>query len=194
MTNENYTGTLVQGKEEKINYKVKKSVMKPENEWTKVEGMHKAIISKEDFLIVQDLLKIDTRAKVGEKKSHIYTGILYCGDCMEPMIRRVNKYKGKERVSFICSTKNKGGECSRHTISEEDLKYIVLAGIRQQVSLFMDKSKVMNNIEQLEMNFQEVSNFEKEIKRLHSERDKYLMLEADMYEDMKKHYGDKQRR
>ena len=32
LTNEAYIGTLVQGKDEKVNYKVKKSVRKPEEE------------------------------------------------------------------------------------------------------------------------------------------------------------------
>ena len=141
LTDENYTGAFkVQRKEEKVNYKVKKSIMKPEKEWTKVQEAHGAIVSMEDFEIVQDLLKIDTRAGAAEKKSHIYAGILFCGDCMEPMIRRVNQYKGKKMFSFICSTKNKGGECSRHTIYEADLNHLVLTGLRQQV-LFLRKKQ-----------------------------------------------------
>lgn len=186
LINENYTGTLVQGKEEKVNFKVKKSVMKPEEEWTKVREAHEAIISKEDYEIVQDLLKIDTRAGAGEKKSHIYAGILFCGDCMEPMIRRVNRYKGKETVSFICSTKNKGGECSRHRISEADLNDLVLKGLRQQVSLFLNQCNVLRSIGQMEINFEEVVSFNKEIERLHSEQDQYLTLRAGLYEDLKK--------
>lgn len=186
LTNENYTGTLVQGKEEKVNYKVKKSVRKPEEEWTRVQDAHEAIVSKEDYAIVQDLLKIDTRAGSGEKKAHIYAGLLFCGDCMEPMIRRVNRYKGKETVFFICSTKNKGGTCTRHTISEDDLNNLVLSGLRQQVSLFLDKSRVIRSIEQMEINFEEVVAFDKEIERLHSEQDKYLTLRAGLYEDLKK--------
>ncbi|MBO5473866.1 MAG: recombinase family protein [Lachnospiraceae bacterium] len=186
LSNENYIGTLVQGKEEKVNYKVKKSVKKPEEEWTKVPDAHEAIISKEDFEIVQDLLMIDTRAGGGEEKAHIYAGLLFCGDCMEPMIRRVNRYKGKETVSFICSTKNKSGECSRHTISEAALNQLVLTGLRTQVSLFLNKSRVLRSIEQMEVNFEEVVAFDKEIERLHSEQDKYLGLRAGLYEDLKK--------
>lgn len=186
LSNENYIGTLVQGKEEKVNYKVKKSVKKPEEEWTKVQDAQEAIVSKEDFEIVQDLLMIDTRAGGGEEKAHIYVGLLFCGDCMEPMIRRVNRYKGKETVSFICSTKNKSGECSRHTISEETLNHLVLTGLRTQVSLFLDKSRVLSSIEQMEVNFEEVVAFDKEIERLHSEQDKYLGLRAGLYEDLKK--------
>lgn len=186
LTNENYIGTLVQGKEEKVNYKVKKSVRKPEKEWTKVPKAHEAIIWQEDFEVVQDLLKIDTRAGGGEKKSHIYAGILFCGDCMKPMIRRVNHYKGKERVSFICATKNKEGECSRHTISEEELNHLILTGLRTQISVFLNKNNVLRSIEQMKINFEEVSDFAKESERLHSEQDKYPGLRAGLYEDLKK--------
>ena len=186
LTNENYTGTLVQGREEKVNYKVNKSVMKPEDEWIKVNDAHEAIISKEDFEIVQDLLRIDTRAYSGEEKAHIYSGLLFCGDCMEPMLRRVSRYNRKETVSFICSTKNKGGDCTRHTISEEDLRHLVLTGLRQQVSLFMDKARVLEHIEQMEINFEEVVSFDREIEKLHKEQDKYLSLRAGLYEDLKK--------
>lgn len=185
LTNENYTGTLVQGKETRVNYKVKKSVMKPEKEWVKVNGAHEAIVPKEDFEIVQELLQIDTRAASGEEKAHIYAGLLFCGDCMEPMMRRVSRYNGKETVSFICSTKNKGGACTRHTISEKDLEHLVLTGLRQQIALFMDQAKVLSRLERMEVNFEEVVSFDREIERLHKEQNKYLDLRADLYEDLK---------
>ena len=186
LTNETYIGTLVQGKEEKINYKVKKSVRKPEDEWVRVPKAHEAIISNEDFEIVQDLLKVDTRAVSGEKKAHIYAGLLFCGDCMEPMTRRINRYKGRETVAFICSTQNNGGSCTRHAISEEDLNFLVLTGLRQQVALFLDKSRILEKIEQMEIHFEEVAAFDKEIQKLHGEQDKYLNLRAALYEDLKK--------
>lgn len=186
LVNESYIGTLVQGKEEKINYKVRKSVKKPREEWTRVQDAHEAIVSREDFEIVQDLLQIDTRAGNGEEKAHLYAGILFCGDCLEPMQRRVNRYKGRESVSFICSTKNKGGECSRHTIAEEDLNTLVLTSLKQQISLFMNKSNVLAHMEKMEIDFDEVASFDRGIKRLYKEQDKYLFLRAGLYEDLKK--------
>lgn len=89
LTNEVYTGVMVQGKSEKVNYKVKKSVAKPKEEWVRVEGTHEAIVSREDFEIVQELLGVDTRARAGGACSHFFSGLLFCGDCKEPMYRRV---------------------------------------------------------------------------------------------------------
>lgn len=186
LTNENYIGTSVQGKEEKINYKIKKSVRKPEEEWTKVQGAHKAIISKEDFGIVQDLLQTGIRAGERGKPSHIYAGLLFCGDCMEPMIRRVNRYKGKVSVSFICPTRNMGGNCSRHRISEETLRRLVLTELRAQTYLLLDEGRILDGIERMEINSGEAAAFGKELERLHSEQDKYLGLRAGLYEDLKK--------
>jgi len=186
LTNENYTGTLVQGKAEKVNYKIQKSVIRPEEKWIRVEDAHEAIISKEDFGLVQDLLKFDLRAGDGEKKAHKYAGLLFCGDCMEPMVRRVTKYKGKETVSFICARKNRGEGCTRHNTPEKELDQLVLTGLKQQIALFLDRSRVLDALERMEVSFEEVMAFDKEIERLHKEQDKYLTLRAGLYEDLKK--------
>ncbi len=54
-----------------------KSLLK--EEWIRVEGTHEAVISREDFETVQNLLMADIRAKAGEACSHIFSGILFCG-------------------------------------------------------------------------------------------------------------------
>lgn len=186
LVNECYIGNLVQGKEEKVNYKVGKTVKKPEEEWTRVENTHEAIISKEDFEIVQELLKVDTRAAKGKKKAHMYSGLLFCGDCGKPMIRRVLHYKGGDIVHFICSTRNRAEGCTKHDIAEDALNEIVLTGLKQQISLFMDRYNVINHIEEMEVRFEEVVVFDKEMEKLHKEQDKYLSLRAGLYEDLKK--------
>lgn len=185
LTNEIYTGTMVQGKREKVNYKVDKILKKPESEWFKVEGTHEAIISKEDYQNVQRLLKVDTRAGKGREKAHMFSGFLFCGDCKEPMVRRLNRYKGRENISYICSTRNRSEGCSRHSISEADLKNVVFQMIRFQISLLMDKNRQMQYLQSRKMNFEDVNRFENEITRLRNEQEKYLELRAGLYEDLK---------
>lgn len=129
LQNEVYIGNLVQGKAEKINYKLRESRAKPKEEWIRVEHTHQAVIDKEDFEIVQEFLRMDTRAGKGLKKAHRYAGILLCGDCRRPMIRRVIRCKECETVHFICSTHNRGEGCSRHDIREEKLDTLVMTGL-----------------------------------------------------------------
>ena len=179
LTNELYTGMMVQGKNQKVSHKVKRSVEKPKEEWVRVPDTHEAVVSAEDFETVQKLLAVDTRASAGKAGCHMFMGFLFCGDCGEPMIRRINRYKGTEKVYFICPTRNKGLGCTRHSIPEEELKHLVLAGLQQQLALFLDKSHVLTQIETMEVQFDEVAAFD------HQEQEKYVSLRSGLYEDLK---------
>ena len=61
LSNEVYTGVLVQGKVSTPNYKVKKHVEKDESEWVRVEQAHEAIIDPDVFRVTQELMKKDIR-------------------------------------------------------------------------------------------------------------------------------------
>nr|WP_289707321.1 recombinase family protein [Enterocloster clostridioformis] len=108
LTNEVYLGHLVQGKTERINYKVKKCVEKPEEEWVRVENAHEPIISADDFAIVQNLLKADGRVSPEKKEISPFMGLLFCGDCKEQMVRRVNRYKGTEKSTISAPLRTVG--------------------------------------------------------------------------------------
>ncbi len=185
LVNEIYTGTMVQGKSEKINYKINKCREKPKEEWVRVENTHEAIITKEDFDTVQKLLHTDSRASAGQNKAHLFSGLLFCGDCMEPMVRRVSRYKGITRVYFICQTRNKGRGCTRHSIPEEELAAAVFYGLKAQVSLLSDDERVASYVEGTEVGFEEPAQFDREILRLRREEEKYLALRSGLYEDLK---------
>lgn len=185
LTNEVYTGVMVQGKSGKVNYKVKKTVVKPKEEWTRVEGTHKAIISREDFEIVQELLKVDIRAKADGTCSHLFSGLLFCGDCREPMYRRVNRYKAVSKVYFICPTRNRGQGCTRHSILEEELKEIVFQILQTYISVFLDMYSQLEYVKEIEVDFEEVARCDKEMERIRKEQKKYLDLRAGLHEDLK---------
>lgn len=185
LTNEIYTGTMVQGKTEKVNYKVDKVEYKPEAEWVRVTGTHEAIVSSEDFRNVQRFLAIDTRATDGADKAHMFSGLLFCGDCGEPLVRRVNRYKGTDSVNFICSTKNRSEGCSRHNIAEKDLADIILRTLQTQISIFVDVNEQLAYLHKADFDFKEVEAFDKEIKRLKEQQSKYIDLRAGLYEDLK---------
>lgn len=185
LTNEVYTGVMVQGKSGKVNHKVKKTVEKPKEEWVRVEGTHEAIIAREDFEIVQELLKVDIRAKADGTCSHLFSGLLFCGDCKEPMYRRVNRYKGVSKVYFICPTRNRGQGCTRHSIPEEELKEIVFQTLQTHIAIFLDMCSQLEHIRKMEVDFEEVARFDKEIERLCKEQEKYLDLRAGLHEDLK---------
>lgn len=81
LKNESYTGTLIQGKRRKINYKVKKSHDVGSENWIRVEDAHDAIISKGEFQQVQQLLELDTRTAPSQTTVYPLSGFLRCADC-----------------------------------------------------------------------------------------------------------------
>ena len=73
LTNESYTGTLIQGKVTTPNYKVKKTVIKDEEDWVVIPNAFEAIITKEQFDMVQEILKKDTRVAPDKKSVYLFS-------------------------------------------------------------------------------------------------------------------------
>lgn len=185
LTSEVYLGHMVQGKTGKVNYKVKKSVKKPEEEWVRVENTHEPVISEDDFSIVQGLLQSDSRVSPEMKHAGLFAGLLFCGDCGEQMVRRIVRYKGKSRVYYICSTKNRGDGCSRHSIGEDVLRMLVENTVRRHANAFLEEKRLFDRAKEQEADFGAVSGYDKEIRRLKQEQDKYYALCAGLYEDLR---------
>lgn len=130
LKNESYTGTLIQGKRRKINYKVKKSHDVGSENWIRVEDAHDAIISKGEFQQVQQLLELDTRTAPSQTTVYPLSGFLRCADCGQNMIRRTVTKNGKKYQYYHCSTYKNGGGCTPHMINSEKLTESVLTAIR----------------------------------------------------------------
>ena len=185
LTDETYLGHLLQGKTQKVNYKVKKSVEKPKEEWVRVENTHEPLVPEDDFQIVQNLLKSDSRLGPGMEKAGLFAGLLFCGDCKEQMVRRVNRYKGKEKVYYICSTKNRGKGCSRHSIEEEVLKELVEKTVKKYTNTFLEEKTLFDRAKEKEEGSPAISAYDKEISRLKEEQDRYYSLCSGLYEDLR---------
>lgn len=180
--NESYTGTLLQGKEEKVSYKLKKVVKKPKEEWIRVENTHKAIVSKADFSLVQRLLKENTRALKGEEKAHKYTGLLYCADCKERMVRRCARHGKKEEAIFICSTHNQSKKCSRHSIAQKELDRLLISILSGCLALFVDKESVYLRTERNQA-YDKEELLKKALEQIKDEIEKYKCLKNQLVVD-----------
>lgn len=185
LTNEVYLGHLLQGRTEKINYKVKKSIEKPKEEWVRVENTHEPVISDSDFETVQNLLKADGRVSPESRETSPFMGLLFCGDCGEQMIRRRVRYKESSKVYYICSTKNRSEGCSRHSIKENTLKGLVGIAVRRYANDFLQQNKLFEQAKEKEINLEAVMECQKEFARLKQEQDKYYGLCAGLYDDLR---------
>lgn len=134
LTNEVYTGTLVQGIFKKVNYRIRQIRPVPKKEWIRVEGTHEAIISKDVFQEVQRLLGRDTRTAPGEEAVYLFSGLLVCGSCGQSMVRRSSgsKERGKRYFYFHCSSYKSKKGCSSHLISVDRLKALVWQEVQKK--------------------------------------------------------------
>lgn len=181
-----YIGTLVQGKRTTVSHKVKKEMEVPECDWIICENTHEAIISKMDFEAVQILMSRDTKAIAGQSESYMYAGILYCGDCGSRMVRRKECYKGQDYVTYICSNYNRNGKdsCSRHSIREDDLNEIVLGELQGYINSMCDCEKVLDHLDELNVNYDEAVAHDKEIAALKAEFTRFSVLKSALYQDL----------
>ena len=150
----------------------------------RVENTHEPVISESDFETVQNLLRADGRISPKSRSINPFMGLLFCADCGEQMIRRTVKYKGSCRVYYICSTKNRGEGCSRHSMEENVLKDLVGTAVRRYANDFLDQEKLFEQAREKETNMEAVAGCQKELARLKEEQDKYYGLCAGLYEDL----------
>ncbi|MCM1134718.1 MAG: recombinase family protein, partial [Clostridium sp.] len=135
-----YTGVLTQGKTTTPSYKVKRRVEKPPGEWAVAEGTHEAIINKEDFAVVQKILETDTRTSPGGRAVELFSGILFCGECGGPMVRKTVPAGKNKYVYYVCGNHKKEKTCFSHSISNRMLEEAALKGLQIQIQARVNTS------------------------------------------------------
>ena len=157
LTNEVYTGTLVQNQTGSRSYKDSTMICKPESEWIRHEEAHEAIISPEVWAAVQEVNreKALISANNAPPKPFLFTGKLICADCKAPLqgnreTQRRKNGTSKRYVSYFCSryTSSGHGACSRHTIYEMTLAELVMGEIRSHAEkLELDEAAVLDRLQ-----------------------------------------------
>ena len=141
LRNENYTGTLFQGKKRKLNYRVNKKIVIDKDDWIITENHHEAIISKEDFDKVQAILD-NNKARMNTMGTYdIFSGYIKCNDCDSTMIIR----KGKNKKYYYCSSYIKNGLCTKHSITKDELEEMVLKELKLRNNIDKLNRKIIYN-------------------------------------------------
>lgn len=133
LKNRMYIGTMVQGRQTVISYKVHDKVAVPEEDWYIVENTHEPVVERETFDKAQSLQLRDTRTAPTKKELHLLAGFIRCADCKKAMTRQ----KTKNIVYYYCRTfRDKSKNlCTKHTIKEETVKAVTLTIIQKQIDL-----------------------------------------------------------
>lgn len=183
LKNELYTGTMVQGKNQKINYKVKQSRAIEEKDWIRVEKTHEAIIPQEIFQCVQDIMLLDTRTSPKAESVYLFSGILKCSDCGQNMVRRTATKKGKKYFYYHCSTYKNGDGCSSHIISEKKMMETVIRAVQNQIAVVDNVDSILKRMEHLPEEKISVKVLDKQICSLQKEVERYKDMKVRLYQD-----------
>ncbi len=134
LTNEMYTGVMIQGRRRKVSYKSKVIIDTPESKWYRVEGTHEPIIDRATFEAVQRGLKLRTRTD-GTGETHLLAGLVKCADCGATM----SKCSNGKRAYLRCKLYADSGSqklCTRHSVRLDQLIDLISERIRYYVQTY----------------------------------------------------------
>lgn len=152
LSDEIYTGTMVQGKQTTPHFKLKERELKPSEDWVRVENTHEAIIDREDFDLVQRLKGLDTRTSPQSDKVYLFSGVLICGCCGGRMTRKINRSNGKEYIYYYCPTGKKGGCKSTSMIKESELTECVQSSLKAHINSVVSLNSLITSISRERIN------------------------------------------
>lgn len=179
-----YAGVLIQGKNTTPSYKIKRRVEKPRKEWAVIEKAHEAIIEKEDYEIVQKVLARDTRTSPGSAVAHVFSGMVSCGECGGPMVRKTVPSGKKKYVYYVCGRHKKEKTCFPHRIPAGVLEEIAGEVLRIQTRLLSPASGWREAVKSARQEKPEREKLEERLSTKEKERERYRLLLASLYENL----------
>ena len=190
LTNELYTGKVINGKQEVADFLTGQRKEKDETEWFVVERPELRIIDDETFEQAQELLhsRHDAFNISHERQSnkHLFSTLIKCKECGWSFRRTVRQYKNTY-VRWVCSGHNgKGADSCPNavTVDEEELIQALQEYFQEILS---KKKKVINYVikefqrvyKAKDENIEYEKQLNAELNKLRKSREKYM----DMYTD-----------
>ena len=190
LTNEIYTGKIINGKEEIADFLTGQRKEKDESEWLVTIRPELRIIEDEVFDKAQDILKgrHDSFKITHERQSnkYLFSTLIKCKECGWSFRRTVRQYKNTY-VRWVCSGHNgKGADSCLNavTVDEEELIQALQEYFQEILS---KKKKVINYVikefqrvyKAKDENIEYEKQLNTELNRLRKSREKYM----DMYTD-----------
>ncbi|MGN0331687.1 MAG: recombinase family protein [Lachnospiraceae bacterium] len=190
LTNEIYTGKIINGKEEIADFLTGERKEKDESEWLVTVRPELRIIDDETFDKAQDILKCrhDSFKLTHERQSnkYLFSTLIKCKDCGWSFRRTVRQYKNTY-VRWVCSGHNGRGADScpnAVTVDEEELIQVLQEYFQDILS---KKKKVIDLVirefqrvyKAKDENIEYEKELNAELNKLRKSREKYMNMYTD---------------
>ncbi len=149
LSSEMYIGNMVQGKSKSHFFEGMPTEWVDRENWIIKENTHQAIISKEVFYAVQEILQTERdkyfrthKNSKNNEKTNIFKGLVVCGECGH----KANRLKKGKRFYQGCGQHLKyPNVCSMTSINEKVLKNIVMQSVKMQMATVVNLEKAIHN-------------------------------------------------
>ena len=133
-----YCGHTVNFRTHVKSYKNKKRGDNPKEDWLIFENTHEAIITQQEFDLVQELRK-NKRRPTKHEEVNPFSGICYCADCGKKLYlcRATTMTADQEHLKCGTYAKDKNG-CTIHFVRTIVLKEIILGELNKMVAFVKD--------------------------------------------------------
>lgn len=188
LNNRTYLGHMPGLRTTTLSYKNKKAVYHDEAEQILVKNTHEALITQEQWDLVQELRQRKKRTPKQMDEPNLFSGLVFCADCGKPLVLHRAHTMDAVKNNFMCYTYKKRGKevCSSHYIREHDLMRIILDDLRrvthfarQKEALFAEYINHKNSVELRK----EMNSLQKELDAARRRDTELTVLFKRLYED-----------
>ena len=171
-----------------LSYKNKKAVYHDEAEQVLIKDTHEALITQEQWDLVQELRQRKKRTPQQMDEPNLFSGLVFCADCGKPLVLHRAHTMDAIKNNFMRYTYKKRGKevCSSHYIREHDLMRIILDDLRR-VTHFARQKEVLfaayiNRKNSVELR-KEMNSLQKELDAARRRDTELTVLFKRLYED-----------
>ncbi len=188
LKNEMYLGNMVQGKNQKLSYKIKQCVAMPKEEWYVVKDTHEAIIDRETFDKAQALFNRNIRTAPQKKDVELFAGLVKCADCGRGMSKKSNRHSYGEYHYYRCTTARKmsKGACTNHTIRIDKIETAVLVFLQKMIEVATEYDEIIKVINSSEKKKNKSDFFKKAMDKLLNDKEFHKNMILELYPDWKR--------
>lgn len=188
LNNKTYLGHMPGLRTTTLSYKNKKAVYHDEADQILVKDTHEALITQEQWDLVQELRQRKKRTPKQMDEPNLFSGLVFCSDCGKPLVLHRAHTMDAIKNNFMCYTYKKRGKevCSSHYIREHDLMRIILDDLRrvthfprQKEALFAEYINRKNSVELRK----EMNSLQKELDAARRRNSELTSLFKRLYED-----------
>ncbi|MDR2023848.1 MAG: recombinase family protein [Hungatella sp.] len=140
LRDERYLGKAVYGKRYRPQVGYSKTLKVPKSDWVIIEQCHEPIVTEEEFLAAQQMMREYVEKEFQSCQIHLFTNKIRCGHCGYALTRRKTP-----DPCYFCETKKKvvGFSCMNGHIKESAISEVILSTIHSYIRVLLDEKNLL---------------------------------------------------